>query len=331
MTIKFLKADVCMNCAIKIFGNLLSSNQNKLLIIAYHRVLTTPDPLQKSIVDSKRFNWQMKTLSRQFNVLPLTEAARRLASGKLPSRSVCITFDDGYADNFEVAMPILKKWKLPATFFVSTGFLDGGRMWNDTVIESVRGAKGSELDLTQLNLGKYDIGNNNTRMKSISAVLNQLKYLPLSERLNMVEKIAETIGTELPDNLMMTATQVAQLSQYGMEIGSHTVNHPILNSIPLEQAQKEIMQGKVELEDIISDKVVSFAYPNGRPGQDYNSSHVDAVRKAGFLVSVSTAWGVAKTGVDPLQLPRIGSWESTPNRFSLRLLKAYTDGDPETV
>lgn len=109
-----------------------------LSILVYHRVLPQADPLFPSIVDAERFSLQLELLRRCFNVLPLPEALARLRNGSLPPRAACITFDDGYADNEAVALPLLRQHGLHATFFIASGFLDGGRMWNDTVIEAVR-------------------------------------------------------------------------------------------------------------------------------------------------------------------------------------------------
>src|SRR5215471_13800654 len=120
-------------------GTLLSpaGRTAPLTVLMYHRVLENPDPLTGA-VDARHFELQMRALREYFRVLPLTEAVDRLRARKLPSRAVSITFDDGYADNAVVALPILQAHSLHATFFVADGFLNGGRMFNDTVIEAVR-------------------------------------------------------------------------------------------------------------------------------------------------------------------------------------------------
>ena len=111
---------------------------SRLTVMIFHRVLKEPDPLLPSEPDEQQFEARMRAVRAWFNVLPLAEAIGRLQAGALPARPLAISFDDGYADNFEVALPVLRKLGLPATFFVATGFLDGGCMWNDTVIETVR-------------------------------------------------------------------------------------------------------------------------------------------------------------------------------------------------
>ena len=89
----------------------------------------------------------MAALRRYCHPVPLIEGVRGLATGSLPDRAVTVTFDDGYADNAEVALPILQRHGVPATFFVATGYLNGGRMWNDSIIEAIRRAPATELDL----------------------------------------------------------------------------------------------------------------------------------------------------------------------------------------
>jgi peptidoglycan/xylan/chitin deacetylase (PgdA/CDA1 family) len=115
-----------------------SGARGRLSILIFHRILAAPDALLPDELDAARFDAVCGWLRRWFNVLPLDEAVRQLAAGDLAARALSITFDDGYADNHNVALPILARHGMCATFFVATGFLDGGRMFNDTLIEAVR-------------------------------------------------------------------------------------------------------------------------------------------------------------------------------------------------
>ncbi len=181
--------------------------RDRLAILMYHRVLAIPDPYHAGDVDAFAFDWQLSTVKRYFNVLPLTEAAERLKRGTLPRRAVAITFDDGYADNVEIALPILQRHGLHATFFIATDYLDGGRMWNDTVIEAVARASATSLDLTSLGLGIHDVAEVAARVRCINTLLGQLKYLPPFEREQKCSAIARHIGEPLPDHLTMTTAQ----------------------------------------------------------------------------------------------------------------------------
>ncbi|MBC6963018.1 MAG: polysaccharide deacetylase family protein, partial [Nitrosomonas sp.] len=233
----------------------------------------------------------------------------------------CITFDDGYADNAEIALPILQKHGVTATFFIASGFLDGGRMWNDTVIESVRRAKGDKLDLNAIGLGNHAIATLEQRRETLNLLIDKLKYLPHGARASQVDKLSTIIAADLPDNLMMTSAQVRQLHDAGMEIGGHTLTHPILASIDDAAARTEIAEGKAKLEAIIDTPLRLFAYPNGKPGKDYLSAHVRMIKDAGFEAAVSTAWGAARQDSDMFQLPRFTPWDKSEWRYVLRMVR----------
>lgn len=291
-----------------------------LSILIYHRVVSEPDPLVPEHVCAHKFDWQLAVLRRWFTVLPLREAVARLRAGTLPVRAACVTFDDGYADNVTVALPVLRRREVPATFFVATGFIDGGRMWNDSVIETVRKVRGDTLDARSLGLDTISISTVELRRRAIGTLLSALKYLPLEERQRRVEQFgAETPG-ELPSDLMMTAGQVRELHESGMDIGAHTVSHPILAKLDPERARVEIRDSKRRLEEITGAPVTLFAYPNGKPGLDYRGEHAGMVRELGFEAAVSTAWGVSHAASDLFQLPRFTPWDRRPGRFLLRLL-----------
>jgi len=141
-----------------------------LSILTYHRVVAEPDALVPDHVCAEEFDGQLAVLARWFRVLPLSEAVARLRAGTLPARAACVTFDDGYADNAHIALPLLLKRGLPATFFVAAGFLDGGRMWNDSVIEAIRAAQGDTLDARCAGLGALGIATLDERRKAMEGL-----------------------------------------------------------------------------------------------------------------------------------------------------------------
>ncbi len=293
--------------------------RSRLAILIYHRVLPQPDPLFPGESDAVTFDHQMRQLAACFKIIPLHEAVRSLRRGKLPPRAACVTFDDGYADNAEIALPILQKHGIPATFFVATGFLNGGRMWNDTVIELIRRAPGDILDLGRMGLGQFEIGTITQRRQAVHDVLGKLKYSPLETRRSQVEAMCALIPVIPSNNLMMTSEQIRLLHNAGMEIGGHTANHPILARMENDAAHAEIANGKETLESIIRAPVRLFAYPNGKPGSDYLADHVRMVRDLGFDAAVSTAHGAARAGCDLYQLPRFTPWDWGQVRFTLRM------------
>jgi peptidoglycan/xylan/chitin deacetylase (PgdA/CDA1 family) len=298
-----------------------------LSILTYHRVLPVPDPLRPGEAVADTFERQMAFLARHFAVLPLLEAARRLQKGFLPRRACCITFDDGYADNLTVALPILDRYRLPATVFVATGYLDGGRMFNDSAIEIVSRATGPVLDLRDLGLDRYPIANDKERRTAIGALLPRLKYLVPNEREKKIERMAEAAGCgTLPTDLMLTAEQVRELSGREVEIGGHTVAHTILTTLDDDVARLEMANGKRELESITGRPVKAFAYPNGRPERDYAARHAIMAGEQGFELAVTTAGGVANRNSDLFQLPRFTPWGASVTMLGARMMRnAWTE------
>lgn len=303
--------------------NLLSpaGEKARLSVLIFHRVLPEPDPLFPGEPDAKRFETQMRWLSAWFNVLPLAEAIERLRAGTLPARAAAITFDDGYADNCTVALPILRRMGLPATFFIATGYLNGGRMWNDTVIEVMRRAEGAEVDFTALALGRYRTATLDERRHSLGQLLGKLKYLEPDHRETLANDLAVSANLDLPRDLMLTSNQVRALAAAGMGIGGHTVSHPILSRLAEQHARTEMLQGKQQLEAITGSKVTVFAYPNGKPGTDYTMQHARLAREIGFSAAVSTGWGAATKTCDAFQIPRFTPWDRTHWRYALRLAR----------
>jgi peptidoglycan/xylan/chitin deacetylase (PgdA/CDA1 family) len=296
-----------------------SGPRTPLSVLIFHRVLSEADPLDLGDPDARRFEDVLRWITAWFDVIPLADAVAGLRTGRLPARPLAITFDDGYADNHDIALPILRRLGCHATFFVSTGFLDGGCMWNDRVIEALRGAPGSTLDLSDLGLGRHRIGSIALRRAAITDLLPKLKYLEPTERQVTVDGIAEKAQSGRPGHLMMTSDQVRALAAAGMTIGAHTVNHPILARLNDAEARREMAESQEHLEGLLREPVRLFAYPNGKPEQDYGANHVAMARSLGFDAAVSTAWGAATSADDLFQIPRFTPWDRRRSGFLMRL------------
>lgn len=309
---------------IRATGQLLARRgaRASLLVLIYHRVLAAPDAMLPSEPDAATFAQQMDLLAGNFVVLPLREGVARLRDGKLPARAVCITFDDGYANNYTVALPILRERGLPATVFVAPAYLDGGCMFNDTIFEACRTAP-EQVDLSQFGLGPLALTDAASRIRAAQQIVDQWKYLPPVERRQRAEQFSMLVGAAPNTDLMMTADQVAQMPAHDIEIGAHTLTHPILARLPVDEAREEIVGSRRRLEDITGQPILSFAYPNGRPQRDYTREHVSAAREAGFELAVSTSWGAATAQSDPHQIPRIAPWDKSPLRYAARMVNAY--------
>lgn len=300
------------------------SGTHLLPILMYHRVLAEPDPLQPDVPHQALLVEQFRTLASAFNVLPLHDAAERLRSGTLPPGAACITFDDGYRDNHDLALPLLREFKLPATVFVATGYLNGGRMFNDSVVETVRGLETGEIDLSRVGLGKRLVSDLASRRTLIADLTKAVKYLDPAERDAFCEDLCRRSGSHLPTDLMMDDAQVKAMSDAGIDIGGHTVNHPILARVDKTVALREIESNRDQITALTGKQPLCFAYPNGKPNQDYTAAHAQMVDDAGYLAAVSTAVGVASDDADPFQLPRFMPRERSAAQFVARMVRMAT-------
>nr|WP_229520728.1 MULTISPECIES: polysaccharide deacetylase family protein [unclassified Massilia] len=317
-----------MRCAaplIRTAGNALApaeAGKRRLCIVNYHRILHKPDPLLDSEPTVDTFRWQMDLLASCFNVLPLGEAITRLGNGSLPPRAVAITFDDGYRTVHELALPILRERGLPATVFVTSGHIeDESSMWNDVILEAVRRSHDSAIDLRDIGMDVYPLADTAQCKASAAAMTERCKYLTPEARDTMLRRLQQLAREDLTQHLMLTADMIRELMQYRIEIGGHTVTHPILARLDDDRAFREIADGKHHLERVTGRPVELFAYPNGKQGVDFDQRHVEMVKSAGYRAAFTTAVGAASGRDHPYQLPRSRPWDARPLMFALRLLR----------
>jgi peptidoglycan/xylan/chitin deacetylase (PgdA/CDA1 family) len=292
-----------------------------LSVLFFHRVLPEPDAMLSDEPTAHSFATLLAWLLSQYTLLPLDEAVQRLGAGSLPAAAAAITFDDGYRDNYSVAAPLLQRMGVPATFFISTGFLDGGIMWNDRVTEAVRRSPLQKLSLPALGLHGLVLGTAAQRGLVAGRVLGALKYLPPTERELAVQQVVTASESPLPTDLMMRSDDVRALADQGFVIGAHTVSHPILASLEDAAAQVEILQCRQTLERLIGRRVGLFAYPNGRAGKDFDVRHRNMAKAAGYDAAFTTEAGAADALADAWALPRFTPWDRTEWRFRIRMLR----------
>lgn len=268
--------------------------------------------------DANEFSRQMAIVASCFNAISLEEALEGLSNNSLPERALCVTFDDGYADNLTIAAPIMRRFRVPATIFVSTDYLDGGRMWNDSIIESIRLLPEGELSLQEFGFPTIMIGGEQARRVAAEKLLGVVKYAAPNIR-NALAAHLGSLTSGLPNDLMLTRHQLMGLTEAGFEIGAHTCSHPILTEIGSVESEREIVESKLVLEKILRKPVRYFAYPNGKPEQDYSISHREIVKNAGYEAALSTHPGVADSFTDKWQLPRFTPWDRSTSKFLIRM------------
>ena len=292
--------------------------KNKLSIMTYHRVGNSGDALA---MDEALFERHLIWIKRYFTPVNLAEGLALQAEGTLPRGAIAITVDDGYADSYSTIFPLLKKYDLKATFFISTVGFEKGHLWDEKVAFIIMKTK-----LTKLNFDHqhYSLLTYNDRIACLTDCLFKIKYKKIEERDELIEQLAIQSQQKETPQQFLTKEQTIDLYKSGMGIGSHTHTHPILMKESAEVALHEITLSKNILESIIKSPVDLFAYPNGKFGLDFDLTHMEMVKKSGFLAALSTDKGVLKDQkVDGFQIKRFTPWDKRELSFVLRLALNY--------
>lgn len=297
-------------------------SRNRLSVFLFHKVPIEADPLAPLDLNLPTFQRTLDFVTEHFKVLPLEEAIFGLENKKLPANAACITFDDGYFGWQERVIPELEMRDAHATFFITTGQFDGMPMWHERVNQVVAKCPEKELFIPGLGLRPLSLATLGDRKRAIYLLENHLKYLPLASRedfLLQMESLAKISYRDLP---VMSEEELRTIHGRGFGIGAHTVNHPILSQCSAKDAENEIAGSREVIEGIISARVTAFAYPNGRPGIDFNQAHVDMVKRAGYSIAVTTHWGAASSSsILPLQVPRFTPWGPSKSRMAIQVVR----------
>jgi len=297
--------------------------KKEIRILAYHRVeelkneeLYPYDPDLISVTPAE-FEWQMEYVKQHLNPISLSELVEYVKGKiKLPPRPIVITFDDGFDDNYRCAYPILKNKSMPATIFLSTGYMGSKEtFWYDQLVYDVCSAK-----VLKINVAGMDIKinrNDSLEIKREKAyeILEVVKKVSNAERLKVVERIGAMCTSnrkqeEREKSLPLTWEQVKEMSHNGIEYGSHTVTHPIMSNLDANDLENELVNSKNRIEEMTGKSVETIAYPVGMP-YAFNDVVINAVKKA--VLGLSYIHGT--------------NYINNPDLFSLKRLhvERYTD------
>jgi peptidoglycan/xylan/chitin deacetylase (PgdA/CDA1 family) len=291
----------------------------RLTVLTFHNIKPAGQPCGLDEVEARVFEDRLGWLGEVATVEPLDVALAAVKFGRGVAHHAAITFDDGHVSNLTIALPVLQKLGVHATFFVLPALL-GKSIWTEDVREAWRLSPATSLDLTDIGFRLLQATEPAERNRGADDLVEWLKSLPDAQR---VECVAEIFGRchflPRPGRLMDEA-QVRQLAAAGMGIGSHSLSHPILSRTTDAQAKTEIVQSRQRIADIAGRPAKFFAYPNGRPGIDYTTREVELVRQAGYTAAFTTGWGSAAFESKDFELPRFTPWDHSAFRFKSRLL-----------
>jgi peptidoglycan/xylan/chitin deacetylase (PgdA/CDA1 family) len=261
-------------------------------IYYYHRIGPYTCNFSLQPLDEKIFERQMLFLQKYYEIVSLdTFVKKKHMTGKIPKRTAIVTFDDGYKDNYIYAYPVLKKYNIPATIFLSTECLTSKKiLWTDRFGYIVQNT--TKTRYSNAKYGSFSLKTPGEKRFFIDRFKNTLlKKVPNNEKLEILNELEEDLGVEIPedicDQLMMSWDQICEMHENGVFFGAHTVSHPIMSRISMEQARYELEQSKKDIENRLGIKINTFAYPNGGIG-DYTTETVNLIRDCGFTCAVTT-------------------------------------------
>jgi peptidoglycan/xylan/chitin deacetylase (PgdA/CDA1 family) len=320
------------------------------VILMYHRI-GEPDLDPWSLhVTPENFRLQMEVLRQYAKPISLRELAQAQQNGKVPKRSVAITFDDGYADNLHNAKPILERYNIPATFFITTGhigkeqgfwwdelqqlFLQPGKLSEKLTIE-IDGAThswdlGKAVNYSQADYeadkGKRAYESNpDSRLGFYYSVWQTIQCFSAESRLQAMEQIQTWVGskvvTTLEDRSLLPSELCTLAHSELTDIGAHTVTHPSLKEHSAEFQLKEIQQSKADLEKLLNRPVTTFAYPYG----SYTAETINLLQQSGLDCACSTVEGLVWKGSDGFQLPRYHVHDWNGEEFAQNLEKWFNN------
>lgn len=282
------------------------ANRDQALILTYHRFSEcgagTP-------ISARAFAKQVEYLVTRYTLVPLSRLAGWSLNGRdFPPRLAAITIDDGYRDAYEIAFPILRKHRAPATVFVVTEFVEGAIwLWTDKprYLTSLAAPKSYEVAIEGRKFS-LELNGPATRQTAAERINAALKSLPEDARDAALDRIAYELGVPLPERPpaeygAINWRQAREMDDAGVEIGSHTLTHPILTGLGDDRLREEICQSRERLQSAIGRKIETFCYPNG----DYDPRAQREVARAGYQCAVTTEVGLNNMRNNPLALRRI--------------------------
>ena len=268
--------------------------------------------------------------SKGYEFLSLDEVYNRLRQEKTEKKFLSITFDDGYVDNYIHAFPILKKYNIPCTIYVSTNYPERKTWPWWYSLESL---------LLKNNFIEFELEGKNHRFQlesfpekedAFMVIRHLLKTGSEEDSLNRVKKFFSVFKVDLErlaGEMMLSWEQIIELSSFPIiDIGAHTVNHFSLNRLSIEGVKQEVLESKNEIESKTQKQVCHFSYPFGT-NNEVNEREFLIVRECGFKTATTTRWGnIFPKHADHLEcLPRIHVNEKRDSR-DIRLLNLSVNG-----
>ncbi len=304
---------------ITLFHKLKSFNGIKIL--SYHKISDDyPDYLNLNAKVSS-FEKQMQYLRKHYNIISLQEATNLLnVKSVIPEKTIVITFDDGYKCLYKNAFPILKKYRIPATIFLTVEPIEyGAPLWFEQIAYMFNKTPRRTVNLEPFGLRKYLLETLDEKKEAIYEIVSHAKKLNKKQKEVFIKFLSKELLVD-PDDLraknnILSWEEIREMKKEGISFGVHTMTHSILTGIPFEEAEYEICQSKKIIEERLGEKAHFFAYPNGR-WNDFNNDIINLLKNNQFSCACTLISGTNNT--DLFALKRINIHEGiTTNIFGL--------------
>jgi peptidoglycan/xylan/chitin deacetylase (PgdA/CDA1 family) len=297
----------------------------RVFILEYHGVTRAENP-SEGLVTRGSFSRHLRHLATSYSIVTVAAAVRRLTSSEpLTEDLLVLTFDDGYADNAELAWPLIEGHGATATIFVTTGFLDGEPLWFDVALRGLRALKRSREETTSslAEALRRSIPGWHRHLGAFETV-GRLMYVDARERERLVGLLAEVANSQEGLSRPLSWEQARAISRAGGEIGAHTVSHPILSRLDPTAQEGEIRGSRDRVAKELGIEPSSFAYPNGTC-LDFDATTREIVARVGFEAACTTVRGSNAPGCDPLRLRRLGVGEDSIAALDARLAGLFDE------
>ncbi|WP_323750783.1 polysaccharide deacetylase family protein [Marinobacter sp.] len=290
MTLNYFIYKVARPFGILQAARFLARNHPRILM--YHRI--SPDGAPGTIsVD--QFRKQMKLIKKSFNPISLSKLIELHEKGITPRHAVAVTFDDGYSDFGDYAFPVMKEEGIPATLFITTGFVNGDIwLWPDQIKFAIENASDNE----KIRISGIDEDLNFVKNKNEcwSKIADYGLSLGQEDRLSMIEELYIKLGLSLPRKAPsmfrpVSWDDIKEMMRFGLNVESHSVNHPSLVNLNWTQLKSELSKSRDKINEVLGIESNVFCYPNGLE-RDITVEIECCVRKAGYNYGVSAYYGV---------------------------------------
>lgn len=293
------------------FGLACFLTRKKPKVFVYHRFCEESN-CRGHRTDMDTFRWQIGVIKKVFRIMTFGECLeRKEKDGRWPDYSVVLTVDDGYFDFYRCVLPLVREMDVPMTFFVTGNFVDGKIwLWPDKIEYLLKNTRTKRLALNFNGQDDvYDIDDDPANQEWTWKVLVDrciaMKNEDKEKFLQMLEEKLEVVLPDrpVPEYAAISWKQLREVVAEGVEIGSHTMNHPILSKITEGHVREEVVSSKKFIEERLGQGVVSFCYPNSGP-RDITPYVVEMTRMAGYRGAVQ---GGGVPGEDLFRIPRIAA------------------------